>query len=243
MDARTTLPLPDTCDTASRAEFLRGLRAAVPVMIGFIPFALVLGAQAAQKGLSALEVPLMTGLNFAGGSEFAAVELWTSPPHIALIVAITALVNSRHLLMGASLAPLLQHLPRRRVLPALFFMCDESWAMGVADARRRALGFSLAYYLGVSAGLYTVWVACTALGAIVGPMLGDIHAYGFDMAFPAVFLVLLRGMWQGMKAARPWLVSLVVAAATYLLIPGAWYVASGALAGLAAAWLLAEDAA
>ncbi|MBN7839310.1 AzlC family ABC transporter permease [Stenotrophomonas maltophilia] len=243
MDARTSLPLPDTCDTAPRAEFLRGLRAAVPVMIGFIPFALVLGAQAAQKGLSALEVPLMTGLNFAGGSEFAAVELWTSPPHIALIVAITALVNSRHLLMGASLAPLLQHLPRRRVLPALFFMCDESWAMGVADARRRALGFSLAYYLGVSAGLYTVWVACTALGAIVGPLLGDIHAYGFDMAFPAVFLVLLRGMWQGLKAARPWLVSLVVAAATYLLIPGAWYVASGALAGLAAAWLLAEDAA
>ncbi|PSD48906.1 branched-chain amino acid ABC transporter permease [Stenotrophomonas maltophilia] len=236
-------PCPHTCDTAPRAEFLRGLRAAVPVMIGFIPFALVLGAQAAQKGLSALEVPLMTGLNFAGGSEFAAVELWTSPPHIALIVAITALVNSRHLLMGASLAPLLQHLPRRRVLPALFFMCDESWAMGVADARRRALGFSLAYYLGVSAGLYTVWVACTALGAIVGPMLGDIHAYGFDMAFPAVFLVLLRGMWQGMKAARPWLVSLIVAAATYLLIPGAWYVASGALAGLAAAWLLAEDAA
>jgi predicted branched-subunit amino acid permease len=46
----------------------------------------------------------------------------------------------------------------------------------------------------------------------------------------------------GHEGARPWLVSLVVAAATYLLIPGAWYVASGA-AGLAAAWLLAEDAA
>jgi len=66
MDARTTLPLPDpACDTAPRAEFLRGLRAAIPVMVGFLPFALVLGAQAAQKGLSALEVPLMTGLNFA----------------------------------------------------------------------------------------------------------------------------------------------------------------------------------
>jgi len=53
-------------------------------------------------------------------------------------VAITALVNSRHLLMGASLAPLLQHLPRRRVLPALFFMCDESWALALADAQRSA---------------------------------------------------------------------------------------------------------
>ena len=46
----------------------RGLRAALPLMIGFVPFALVLGAQAAQKGLSAVEVPLMTGLNFGGGA-------------------------------------------------------------------------------------------------------------------------------------------------------------------------------
>ena len=38
-------------------------------------------------------------------------------------------------------------------------------------------------------------------------------------------------------------ITLVVPAGTYLLIPGAWYVASGALAGLAATWLLAEDAA
>jgi predicted branched-subunit amino acid permease len=38
------------------------------VLLGFIPFALVLGAQAVQKGLGIWEVPLMTGLNFAGGS-------------------------------------------------------------------------------------------------------------------------------------------------------------------------------
>ncbi|RUV86116.1 branched-chain amino acid ABC transporter permease, partial [Mesorhizobium sp. M5C.F.Ca.IN.020.14.1.1] len=106
----------------------RGLQASFPVMLGFIPFALVLGSQAAQKGFTALEVPLMTGLNFGGGSEFAAVELWTSPPHVLLIVAITFLVNSRHLLMGAALAPLIRHLPKRKAFLVLFFMCDESWA-------------------------------------------------------------------------------------------------------------------
>ncbi|TGH91655.1 AzlC family ABC transporter permease, partial [Escherichia coli] len=84
---------------------MRGMTAALPVMIGFVPFALVLGAQAARKGLSPVEVPVMTGLNFGGGSEFAAVELWTSPPHALLIAAMTFLVNSRHLLMGAALVP------------------------------------------------------------------------------------------------------------------------------------------
>jgi len=122
----------------------------------------------------------------------------------------------------------------------LFFMCDESWAMGLADARQRADAgrpqpFSLAYYIGVSIGLYATWVVFTALGALLGPVLGDITRYGFDMAFPAVFLVLLRGMWKGMRAAMPWAVSLVAAVAACLLLPGAWYVPAGAVAGVLAA--------
>jgi len=228
------------------AEFRRGLAASTPMLLGIIPYALVLGAQAAQKGLGVVEVPLMTGLNFAGGSEFAAIQLWTSPPHILLIAAITLLVNSRHFLMGAALAPFINHLPKRQVFPALFLMCDESWAVGLADARRRAAtgmrpAFSLAYYLGAALPIYLAWVAFTTCGAALGPVLGDVGKYGFAMAFPAVFLVLLRGMWKGFAAARPWLVSLVVAALTYLVVPGAWYVAAGALSGLVAAWFLAGE--
>ena len=225
----------------ARTEFFRGMRESVPVLLGTLPFALVLGAQAAQKGLSVIEVPLMTGLNFAGGSEFAAIQLWTSPPHLLLIAAVTLLINSRHLLMGAALTPWLHGLPKRNVLPALFFMCDESWAMAYADAQKRVRDgarnpLSLPYYLGVSASMYGVWVSCTTLGALIGPSLGDVESYGFGMAFPAVFLVLLRGMWKGFRSARPWLVSLVVAAVVYLLVPGAWYVAAGAVSGLVSAY-------
>lgn len=221
---------------SSKTEAIRGMRASLPVLLGFIPFALVLGAQATQKGLSVIEVPLMTGLNFGGGSEFTAMSLWTSPPHVSLIVAMSFLVNSRHLLMGAALVPYLQHLSGRQAIPALFFMCDESWAMALADARRQPnRRLSLPYYLGVSAGLYLTWVIFTALGAAMGPMIGDVERYGFDMAFTAVFLMLLKGMWKGVRACRPWLVSLIAATTTYLLVPGAWYVAAGAVAGLIAA--------
>ncbi|CAD18527.1 AzlC family ABC transporter permease [Ralstonia pseudosolanacearum] len=229
----------DHAPRSAAQEARRGLRASLPVLLGFIPFALVLGAQATQKGLSVMEVPLMTGLNFGGGSEFTAIRLWTSPPHLLLIAAMSLLVNSRHLLMGAALAPYLRHVPRRRALAALFFMCDESWALALADAQSRATGrISLGYYLGVSAGLYLTWVVFTAIGAALGPVIGDVERYGFDMAFTAVFLVLLRGMWRGLRASRPWLASLAAAALTYRLMPdGAWYVAAGALAGLACAAL------
>ena len=50
---------------------------------------------------------------------------------------------------------------------------------------------------------------------------------------------LLRGMWKGVRPCRPWLVSLLTAALVYKLVPGAWYVAAGAVSGLICAALLA----
>lgn len=227
---------------APYAEFMRGVKDVAPILIGMLPFALILGAQGAAKGVSMLEMPLMAGLNFAGGSEFAAVGLWRRPLPVLLIIGVTFMINTRHILMGAALAPYLRSLPLQKTLAALFLMTDESWALGMADVqKRKAQGlpvFSWFYYMGTALTLYVMWVVFTTLGTAVGPHLGDTAALGFGMAFPAVFLVLLRGMWKGWKAARPWLVSLVVASSVHLLTDGAWYVPAGAMAGLAAAYWL-----
>lgn len=227
-------------------ELGRGVMRALPVCMGVVPFALVLGAAAAEKGLGALELPFLTGLNFAGGSEFAAIQIWTSPPRVLLITLMTFLVNSRHLIMGATLAPFLESYPKWKVLPALFFLCDESWALSYEDARHRLdLGmhkaFSLPFYFGVGLCLYVMWVSCTTLGAIFGPIFGDVRVYGVDMAFPAVFLVLLKGQWQGFKAAMPWVVSLVAAAVASRFTPGSTYMLAGVVSGLVAAYCMGKS--
>lgn len=133
-----------------RSEFLRGILDTLPVIIGLLPFALILGIQGGNKGMSALEMAMMTGLNFAGGSEFAAVGLWARPLPILLIIGVTFMINIRHILMGAALTPYIKHLPMKKILPILFFMTDESWAMSMADIRKRKEAglplFSLPYY-------------------------------------------------------------------------------------------------
>lgn len=228
------------------SEFRRGIKESMPIIIGMVPFALILGAQAARKGMSWLETVLMMGLNFAGGSEFAAVGLWHSPLPVFLIIGTTLLINSRHILMGIAFIPFIRHLPLKKLLPALFVMTDESWAMSLADARRRQQAglpaFSLPYYFGTALTLYALWVVCGFLGAKFGYLLGNVEKLGFGMAFPAVFLVLIRSMWTTWRAAIPWLVSLVVAAATYLLLPhSGWYVLLGSFAGLLTALFASED--
>lgn len=226
------------------SEIWRGIRTGAPVLLGVIPVALAFGALAAQKGLSALEVPLMTGLNFAGGSEFAAIGLWQATPPLLLIVAITFLVNSRHILMGAALTPYLAGISRWKAFSVLVLMCDESWAIGLADARRRRAegilpALSLRFYFGQAISFYAMWVLFTTLGALLGPVLGDLDRYGADMAFAAIFLVLLRGMWPGVVKALPWLASLAAAILVYLALPGVWYIPAGAMTGLVVAWFMA----
>lgn len=113
--------------TASpRDEFIRGIKESSPMLIGLLPWALILGMQGGQKGMGRLEMLLMTGMNFAGGSEFATVNLWAVPLPILLITTITFMINSRHILMGAALAPHMKEIPLKKVAPTLFFMCDES---------------------------------------------------------------------------------------------------------------------
>ena len=129
-------PLPTT-DTSPHTEFRRGVKESLPMLIGLLPLALILGVQGAQKGMSVLEMPLMTGLNFAGGSEFAAVGLWGDPLPSLLIIAVTLMINTRHILMGAALTPYMRQMPLKKALPALFFMTDESWAMSITDANKR----------------------------------------------------------------------------------------------------------
>ena len=224
------------------SEVRRGALRMAPLLIGVVPFGLVLGAQAGQKGLSVVEVGLMCGLNFAGGSEFVAIELWRNPPLLLLIVGMTFLVNSRHLLMGATLAPRMRTLSARKACLILFFMADEVWAFGLEEARCRdeeyATGqLSLPFYAGLAGGLYGTWLVSTTVGALVGPLVGNPQVLGLDMAFPAVFLVILKGLWKGHKAAIPWVVSLVVAVVLHLSISGSWYVAGGTVAGLIVAYL------
>ena len=120
-----------------QSEFLRGIKETSPMLIGLLPWALILGMQGGQKGMSWLEMLLMTGMNFAGGSEFAAVNLWANPLPILLIATVTFMINSRHILMGAAIAPYMRDIPLKKAMPALFVMCDESWAMAFAEIQKR----------------------------------------------------------------------------------------------------------
>jgi 4-azaleucine resistance transporter AzlC len=215
-----------------------GIRDILPPAIAAIPIGLLCGALGAAKGLSPAEMALMSMLVFAGGSQFAAIDLWAWPVPIATLVVSTLLVNSRHILMSLSLARRTGGFTWTQRLLGYAVMADENWAM--AERRAASAGhLTPAYFLVMGAFFWLNWVVWATLGAVVGAVIGDPSRIGADFAFTALFIGLIVGFWRGHRSTATIGASLVAAALAYRFIGPPWHVAAGALAGIAAAWATA----
>ena len=83
---------------------LDAILAVAPLLPGLVAFGLVYGVLARQTGLSLAVTTMMSALVFAGAAQFTAVSMWGQAGG-ALIVVTTLMINLRHLLVGASMAP------------------------------------------------------------------------------------------------------------------------------------------
>ena len=229
---------PESSPLSRWAEARQGFVDILPPLVACIPIALVYGAICATKGLSVAETTLASALVFAGGSQFAATELWASPPPLFALVISTLLINGRHALMGLSLRPKTRW---GRAWPfAAFFMADEIWAMAERRAVRRPV--TLAYWFGEAVPFYLGWVAFSGVGAAAGSLLGDPRALGADFAFTALFIGLVAGFWKGRSTLLVVAASALAAALAYVAFGSPWHVLAGAGAGMIAAAALAPSA-
>jgi 4-azaleucine resistance transporter AzlC len=178
----------------------------------------------------------MSVIVFAGGAQFAAIETWVYPVPVATLTLATLLINARHVLMGASLGPKLRA-SRWQKFIGFYFLTDESWAL----AERRSLDrpVTAAYWFAMAMTLPVSWIGSTILGAVLGSLLGDPARLGADFAFTALFIGLIGGFGHGRVALVTVATSGAVAALVYVFLGAPWHVASGALAGIAAAYLAA----
>ena len=116
-----------TADSTPRSEFLAGMRDSIPMVVGSLPFGILFGALAVNAGLSPLGAQAMSLFVFAGSAQFIAAGLVAQNVSALFIVVTTLVVNLRHALYSATLAPYLRHV-KPRWLPLMgFTLTDETF--------------------------------------------------------------------------------------------------------------------
>lgn len=210
---------------------LWGFKRMLPVSLFVIAFGLAFGVAATQHGLNSLETLLMSGLIFAGASQFAALELWGPTIPLTALVATTFAINARHLLMGASLYPWLRHLPPGQRYACLGVMSDSNWAMAVSDYQRGETNVGVLFGGGIA--LWTAWMLGTWLGVVFGSGISDPERFGLDVIMGCFLLAMLVGGKHKPLLALllPWCVAAVATLLALYYLPPNAHVIVGALAG------------
>lgn len=202
--------------TEQMKNFWAGARAEIPLLIGVFPFGMIYGALALNAGLSPVAAQMMSSLVFAGSAQFITAQLvHTSAPGFVIVLTI-AVVNLRHMLYSASLAPYLASLPTRWKALLSYLLTDEAYAPTILHYEKEGLTpFSHWFLLGAGCTLWVCWQISTALGIFLGTAIPE--SWSLDFALPLTFIAMLVPVLKGQPAIAAALSAGVVALLAFSL--------------------------
>ena len=167
-----------------------GARAISPLLVGVVPFGLILGVAGATAIIGAGLAWATSPIIFAGAAQLVTIEL-TNEGSVALIVIATALViNARHMMYSAALAEHFRPFPTAWRLGLPYLMTDQAFAVSITHfGSIDDPDYKRWYFLGAGLGLWLPWQLSTAAGVVLGAQIPA--SWSLDFAIPLVFTVLM----------------------------------------------------
>jgi 4-azaleucine resistance transporter AzlC len=173
-----------------RAAFIAGLMDTAPLLIGAAPFGIIYGVLAINAGIPMVMAQAVSLIVFAGSAQFIAAQLIGAGASGLVIILTTFIVNLRHALYSASMAPHVKDLPRRWKWALSYLLTDEAYAVAVAHYRDNAGEPNRHwYFLGAGIALWVTWQASTAAGIFLGTEIP--HQWSLDFTLALSFIALL----------------------------------------------------
>lgn len=196
-----------------RATAKQGITDALPLFVPAIPFALVIGLAIVESGINPIAGWSGSWLIFGGAAQLTLVSLLGSGA-AAVAAAIAALVvNARHLMYSAALAPTFQKQPAWFRWVGPYVLIDQMFALVTLQTDRDPDSFRT-YYLAAGATFWTLWQIVTALGLAIGPVVPE--DWNLEFAVPLLFIgLIVLGIDRSSK-----LVAALVGAGTAFLFAG-----------------------
>ncbi len=204
--------------SATSREFISGFKAELPLLIGVIPFGMIYGVLALAAGMPAGAAQAMSTIVFAGSSQFISTQLYgIAAP--GLVIFITAVVvNLRHALYSASVAPYLKCLNSRWKWLLAYLLTDEAYAVAITHYQQTEDNLDCDrpdarhwFFLGAGLALWATWQLSTAVGIFLGAQVPASWSLDFTLALTFIAIIV-----PGLRD-RPSLAAALVAGVTAVL--------------------------
>ncbi|BFM09773.1 AzlC family ABC transporter permease [Halioxenophilus aromaticivorans] len=203
---------------------------AIPLCLPAIPFAFVIGLAIHNANMNPALGWSSSWIIFGGAAQLTLITLLGAGSGVLAAISAALVVNARHLMYSAALAPHFQHQPRWMQWFGPYVLIDQSFALAMLRDKTPPEQFR-AYYLTAGFTFWGMWQITTALGLILGPVVPA--SWELQFAVPILFLAMVV---MGIDGLTKLVAALVGAGVTLLCIdlPNKMGLLVGALCGIIA---------
>lgn len=180
-----------------RNNKIRGALAAafphtLPILAGFLFLGMTYGIYAKVSGFSFIYPLVMSLCIFAGSMEFVAVGLLLGTFQPIQALALTLMINARHLFYGVAMLDKYKGTGWKK-LYLIFGLCDESFSINCSTDPPAGVDKGWFYFF-VTLLNQIYWVCGATLGGLFGSLL-TFNTQGLDFVMTAMFVVIFLEQW------------------------------------------------
>lgn len=204
-----------------------------------IGFGFVYGLAArTDAGFSPIDVAAMSVIAFAGAAQFAAIGYVASGVPWGVIGILTGLLNARHVLYSAAMAPWFRGRSLGERGLAAHFLTDESFALSIPYFRRLGRFDAFGYWFAGVVVDFLPWVLGSLAGVLLGNAIVDPERLGIDVIFAAAMAGLAVVLITGRRELVAAIVGAIVGVGVSLAVSTTVGVIAGGVIGPAAGLLI-----
>ena len=123
-------------------EFFAGMKAGIPVCVGYFSVSFGFGAMAVAQGLTIWQAILISASNLTSAGQFAGLTVIAAGAAMIEMILTQLVINSRYALMSLALGQRLgPRVGTGKRLCAAFFNTDEVFALGMARGKELTTTF------------------------------------------------------------------------------------------------------
>ena len=170
-------------------EFLLGIKGELPILLGVTPLGMIYGVLATSAGLAVWDAQAMSSVVFAGSSQFMLIQLVNLGAPAIMMILTGFVINLRHALYSASVAPYIRHLSTLWKFILSYLLTDEAYAVAIIHYQDESESKNKHWFLlGAGIALWSCWQLSTAAGIFLGAQVPP--NWGLDFTLALTFIAL-----------------------------------------------------
>lgn len=170
-----------------KTEFVKGLKAGIPIGLGYLSVSIAFGIMGSKLGLHIWQTLLISMLTLTSAGQLAGLNIMINPGLYLEMLITQTTINVRYSFMSISLSQKIDSKFKGIYKWLLgFFVTDEIFAVAISKEK-----VSRSFFFGLGVLPYIGWSTGTLIGAIIGSVLPMFVMNALSIALYGMFVAII----------------------------------------------------